>query len=478
MKNFLILLLVLSIICRIEAQQNIVESAFVVKPYLQIGKNPSPGSLELIWQTKDTAADWVVEQKNSESASWKKTANPVFKLIAAPNLKARRIYHASFTDLNAGTTFNYRLLKNRKVVFTSQGQASKTSEQAYRFVAFGDIGAGTPEQKPIAQRAYLSKPDLVIVPGDIVYEYGLISEYDTKFWPIYNADQPSEAGAPLLRSVPFVCSPGNHDTDMRDLDKYPDGLAYFLFWDQPLNGPLTAEGSPIAPKIIASDKNRKPFIDAAAGAFPVMANFSFNYGNTHWTIIDSNPYVDFTDTTILNWVIRDLASAKEATWKFVAFHHPGFNSSRDHYEQQHMRLLSPIFEAGKVDVVFSGHVHNYQRTFPLTFIPDKKGTLLVGGKEGKTVRGRVVNGRWKLDKSFDGKSNTTPQGIVYIITGAGGQELYNPEQTNDTDSWQKFTDKFVSTIHSLTVADVNGKTLQIRQLTADGKEIDQLTITK
>jgi len=83
-----------------------------------------------------------------------------------------------------------------------------------------------------------------------------------------------------------------------------------------------------------------------------------------------------------------------------------------------------------------------------------KFTLLVGGRDGKTVRGRVVNGRWTLDKSFDGLTDTTPNGVIYIVTGAGGQHLYNPEQQDDRDSWQGFTDKFISTVHSLTVADV------------------------
>ena len=34
-----------------------------------------------------------------------------------------------------------------------------------------------------------------------------------------------------------------------------------------------------------------------------------------------------------------------------------------------MRILAPTFEAGKVDLVFNGHVHNYQRTYPMTFVP-------------------------------------------------------------------------------------------------------------
>ena len=65
-----------------------------------------------------------------------------------------------------------------------------------------------------------------------------------------------------------------------------------------------------------------------------------------------------------------------------------------------------------------------------------------------------------------------------MVTGAGGQELYNPEQNNDPDSWQKFTDKFISSVHSLTVAEVDGKTLTVRQVSADGKELDSFRITK
>jgi len=228
----------------------------------------------------------------------------------------------------------------------------------------------------------------------------------------------------------------------------------------------------------ASEINRNAFLQAAGEAYPGMVNYSFNYGNAHWLVVDSDPYVDWTDSTLTAWVAKDLADAKEATWRFVVFHHPGFSSAREHFEQQQMRLLSPVFESGKVDVVFSGHVHNYQRSYPMKFTPDKKGTLLVGGKGNQTIRGRVVNGRWTLDKSFDGKTNTRPQGIIYIVTGAGGQELYNPEQNNDPDSWQKFTDRFISNVHSLSVIDVNGTTLTMRQISPEGKELDAIKITK
>ncbi len=454
------------------------QDVFVTKPYLQIGSSPSAQSLKVLWHAADTDAVWAVERKDANSDAWVKSGEPTFTKVAVMGVAAHRVYHASFTGLVAGSRFTYRILKDGKDVFTAQAQASKSVEQPYRFVVMGDIGAETVDQKKLAEQAFLVKPDFVAVPGDIVYENGLISDYTKKFWPVYNADKVGMAGAPIMRSVPFVAAVGNHDADSRDLDKNPDALAYYMYWDQPLNGPTGKEGSAIVPILKGSDANKKAFYDAAGGAYPRMTNFSFDYGNAHWTVLDADTYVDWTDKELTDWVTKDLETSKTATWHFVMFHHPGFNSSKEHYEQQHMRLLSPIFEKNKVDIVFNGHVHNYQRSYPMTFEPIKKGTLLVGGKENKNIRGRVVPGTWVLDKTFDGKTNTIPKGIIYVITGAGGQELYNPEQEKDTDSWQKFTSHFISTVHSLTVADVNGKKVTIRQLDTNGKELDSFTITK
>lgn len=460
--------------------QNVIKAqgVFIAKPYLQIGNNPSAESLKLLWHTADEAANWSVEVKSKGNASWVKMPKPTVTKIAVANIATHYVFHALLTGLQTGSVFQYKVLKDGKEAFTSEAKAPVSATKPYRFVAFGDIGAETTDQKKLAQQAYLANPDFVVVPGDIVYERGLISEYRTKFWNIYNAEKVDTAGSPLMRKVPMIAAVGNHDTDTRDLDKFPDALAYFYYWEQPLNGLQGTEGDAITPKLTASSVNREAFTSATGEAYLKMANYSFDYGNAHWTVIDSNPYVDFTDKNLQEWIANDLAKSKDATWHFVMFHHPGFNSAIEHYEQQHTRLLSPIFEAGKVDVVFNGHVHNYQRSFPLSFKPFGKGTLLVGGKENKTIRGRVVNGHWTLDKKFDGKKYTKPNGIIYLITGAGGQELYNPEQQKDVDSWQKFTTKFISEVHSLTVVDVNDNMLIIKQLDVNGKVFDSFKITK
>ena len=89
-----------------------------------------------------------------------------------------------------------------------------------------------------------------------------------------------------------------------------------------------------------------------------------------------------------------------------------------------------------------------------------------------------VPGRWTLDTSFDGRDNTRPLGVIYVITGAGGATLYNIDQQDDPASWQPYTHKFVSRINSLTIADVNGPTLTVRQVSANGQELDRFVVTK
>jgi acid phosphatase type 7 len=471
-----LLSLVLAFLFSIALPAQTTKPDFIVKPYLQIGSNPTERCLQLLWHTAETSATWLAEYKTN--GQWIKAEGQTTHKITTAGIAPFSIYNASFSSLIPGNKFVYRVSKNGTVIFTAAAKAPKAATQAFRFVASGDMGAGTTAAKQIANGIYKADPDLVAIAGDIVYEYGLISDYSTKFWPIYNADKADTVGVPLLRSTPFVAAVGNHDADTRDLDKFPGALAYYLFWDQPLNGPLGKEGGPFVPLLKGSDANKNAFTNAAGEKYPRMANFSFNYSNAHWTVIDADNYVDWTDSTLKNWVANDLATSKDADWHFVLYHHPGFNSAIEHFEQQQMRLLAPIFEKGKVDIVFNGHVHNYQRSYPMSFVPDNNGILMIGGKDPKSIRGRVVTGIWTLDKKFDGKKNTQSNGIIYIVTGAGGQTLYNPEQQNQPDTWQKFTNKFISNIHSFTLVDINGKKLKLRQVDVNGKEVDAINISK
>jgi len=450
---------------------------FIEKPYLQLGDAPKLAHderLVLMWHTPADQAQWSVQVKTPRDTNWRAMAQPTAQSVDAPGIPKHLVYRSRVTQLVPGEPFQYRVLKDGIAVFEAAGKARKSASQPVRFALFGDCAQNTPGQKAIAYQTSLANPDFVFIAGDIVYTAGRISEYRDKYFPIYNADTASgTTGAPLIRSIPFIAAPGNHDTVLTNFGRFPDALAYFLYWDQPLNGPVIASGVPKTTHVLTGSEPAQPvFRAAAAPRYPVMTNFSFDYGNAHWTVLDSNVYMDWNNAELRQWLIKDLAAASGATWRFVAFHHPGFNSSHSHFTDQWMRALSPIFETGKVDVVFAGHVHNYQRTFPFTFVPRPQPDGSLAGPKGE------VAGDWKLDKEFGNGASRKPNGVIYIVSGGGGADLYDTTQMSDKASWQPFTDKFISDQHSFTLVDIHDKTFEMRQISETGKEVDSFRIAK
>jgi 3',5'-cyclic AMP phosphodiesterase CpdA len=211
-----------------------------------------------------------------------------------------------------------------------------------------------------------------------------------------------------------------------------------------------------------------------------MANYAFDYGGAHWTVLDTNAYADWTDPELRAWLERDLTSdaARTATWRFVAFHQPPFHTGKAHADEQRTRVLVDLFEKAGVDLVFCGHVHNYQRTYPLRFSVAPPAEVKRRPRAaGVAADGRVA-GRWTLDKSYDGVTQTCPDGIIYVVSGAGGARLYSREQHDDEASWQEFTARFVANTHSLTVVDVADARLTLRQVSSQGDELDHFVVTR
>lgn len=431
------------------------EAPFLVAPYLQLGDAPAPAArerLDLLWHAEDRDALWAVEVGGPKG--WIVQEAPVHRRLEAAPLSAHRIYRVTLRSLPAGARVPYRVKRDGAVVFEAEAQARKPA--AHRMVVFGDAADGSKEQRVLAAAVAAVRPDAVLLVGDLVYSRGRAAEYRTRFFPVYNGE-----GVPLMRSVPFLGLPGNHDVPFAG---YPDAGAYFAYWSQPLNGPVLRRGEAGAAPM---GEVHGAVVAAAGPAFPRMASFSFDYGKVHWTVLDSNVYTDWGHPTMLAWLEADLKAARRADWRIVALHHPLFQSSRSHFDDQWMRPISPILEKYGVDLVFAGHVHNYQRTAPLRFKPTRVGP-----------RGRAVAGAFTVDEAFDGKGVTRAKGIVHVVTGAGGAELYDPWQTDAKASWQPWTRAFISDRHSFTVLEVEGRTLKLRQLDAEGRELDAISLTK
>jgi predicted MPP superfamily phosphohydrolase len=424
---------------------------------------------------------WAVEARQTDKDKWQRQKPPVARVMVNSVPIEERLFSFETTigHLKKGMPFEYRVLKNESEVFKAQAISKKSAEQPFRFVMFADVGALTLGQKKVAYQVYDKKPDFIICGGDVVYTHGLLSEYLEKFFPVYNAEtaNPTE-GAPIMRSIPTIGVIGNHDIGLGDnkagvdLDtRHDDGMAFFKIWSEPLNGPITDRHSKNVRQLLGSEANVAKYLAATEGKYPRMAIYSYDYGNSHWLVLDANYYMDWTDEALRAWVDKDLAGS-DAKWKFVCFHQPGFSFDASHYKEQRMRLLSDLFEKNHVDVVFAGHAHDYQRSFPLTFKGQREGGKLVMNKDG------TVDGDFSFDKNYDGEKRVLPKGIIYIVSGAGGAPLYGPISDKDPSIKRTFTDKFIAETHSFTVCDVHDLKLTVNQVSEDGKVVDTFIIDK
>lgn len=437
-----------------------------VPPEVQLGARADgrADSVSIVWQTPDAEVPFEVRFDQGGTA---KSVKPTFHRIKVEGIEPHRVYTAALTGLKPGVKVNYKVLSGADVKFSSSVTAPKSESQPYSFVVFGDCGVAGVEQAQVAYQSYLTKPDMVVLTGDLVYGSGQVSEYRKNFFPYYTAELASDRnGSPLFSSALTVAAAGNHDILRRDFTGSPELLAYFYYWNQPLNGPLRTVGEKSSPAISGPEERQKAFLANAGPNYPVMSNYSFDYGNAHWTILDANPYVDWSDPALRKWLADDIAKGKNKTWRFVAFHQPGFHSAKNHQGEKQMRQVADIFEQGKVDVVFAGHVHNYQRSKPIQ----------VGPKLG-ALKEELAKDDWPVDGEFDGKTRTTPKGVIYIVTGAGGSDLYNPELNGHPESWKPYQEAYNATF-SFSSVSVDGRTFTMRQIDKDGHEIDRFTIRK
>jgi acid phosphatase type 7 len=492
----------------------------LIKPYIQHGDQSAVGATDakvIAFTTDATPGDFTLEFSSAGQPAQTVPAKSTpldLALENAPKLPGKAnpppprsihwlMYRADLSGLPLATTIDYRLLLAGKPVASGSFITRKPPTGALDFVVFGDSGMGTSQQAKIAYQVSLKKPEFIMHVGDNVYDRGRISQYLSRFWSCYdNAEIASpKTGAPIMRSAPWYVALGNHDIDGADLAAYPDGMAacYFFYW--PNNGPPNLKARPPLGK---SADRIAAFQKAVGDRFPGCLNYSFDNGPAHFLCLDANRYINVQDPALRDWVTADLAASR-LPWKFVFFHQPGFSDSKKHFEEQRMRALSPIFQKNGVDMVFCGHVHNYQRTMPFTFAPE-----LDSGRIRIRADGHVP-GQTTIDKQFDGKegSHTVPQGILYIITGAGGAGLVSqtappgdnklffapaaeapapttaepatmpaPAPPVPSDDVAEYLAQYVADRWSFTHITLDSKKLTLEQIDADGKLFDQIVVTK
>jgi Calcineurin-like phosphoesterase len=128
--------------------------------------------------------------------------------------------------------------------------------------------------------------------------------------------------------------------------------------------------------------------------------FSFEVGMAH--IIYLNPYSPSNATSPqYQFLLSDLSrvNRKLTPWVIVVMHCPWYNSNRVHYlEWQSIDMrgnLEDIFHTYKVNVVFSGHVHAYERSKPVyNDVVRADGTVYITIGDGGNREGKILSAKY------------------------------------------------------------------------------------
>lgn len=450
---------------------------FAVKPYLQFGSNSD--ELTLLWFSAISRRYWTAEYRISSNSSWKAVDVKAGKKKKAKlnGLSVRKFSVALPMNSNAVNRSElaedpqYRILIDGVPVFGSSFRVPQISDQS-KVVVFGDFGDGNQAASEVAAAVHERKPEMIVLAGDLVYDHGRISEYLKYFFPVLNADAiHKDIGAPILRSILTVAAAGNHDVGMpKQSDRLDDKLftdlfGYFLFWQGTSNGPRLKRE--IIKAMIGKRKKANQLLADYGKSFLQQTNFTFDWKDQHWIILDANKYADWSYPEMQEWLAKDLEAARLQKWKFVVFHQPGFNSDKKYFQEQRMRLICPILEAGQVDIVFNGHCHFYERHRPLYYRPDHKEPLTNG----------TVPGEFVIDHEFDGVVNTRPKGILYVVTGASGK-LVSLEAKPNEGTLCASSAVLIDQEHSFTELTFAESYLCLNQLGLDGSVLDSVRIDK
>lgn len=222
-----------------------------------------------------------------------------------------------------------------KVIFRSDpaNPPVPPTSGSWTFSALGDYGGGHSPQDEIARNVIAGQPDVLLTLGDNVYYNGLESEFQKKW------DPPQWFGD-VRRELAVRPALGNHD-----VRREPDGVPYF-----------------------------KRFPELEEARF-----YSFDHKGVHFSAVNTTESLE-PGSPQLEWLEHDLA-ASTSDWNVLYFHHP-LHAGAPGHNGPNKGFLAPLMAKYGVDLVLSGHEHNYQRSKPL----NANGTIeVISGGGGQSL---------------------------------------------------------------------------------------------
>ena len=362
------------------------------EPYLQMANG---NSITVKWKT-GVASDSKVEVGTTFG-----TYDMPFADVTSSSDHELRI-----TGLTPGTKYYYRYgstdvsldgdASNYFITAPSADVTRKIGVAVFGDPGTSDNGFKTNSIFPYLKYVGANPADLMLALGNNAYERGTEEEYQSNF---FNA-----AGNSILKNHVLYTAPGNHDYADSALRLVDKNVPYYSIFNLPKN----AESGGVA-------SNSESY-------------YSFDWGNIHFISLDSHGF-ELTSLRLYDtaspqvvWLKQDLA-ANTKKWTVVFLHLPmytmGSRNSDNELELVALRkYISPILERFGVDLVLSGHSHDYERSY------------LLNGYTGNEASFNVsVNALDSSSAKYDGTINScvyqtvsgqSAHGTVYVVTGSAG----------------------------------------------------------
>lgn len=189
------------------------------------------------------------------------------------------------------------------------------------------------------------------------------------------------------------------------------------------------------------------------------AYYSFDYGNAHFTIIDTNESIrkaeDFK-TTQKEWIENDLAST-DKEWKIAIMHFPAIDNTQPGHIQLTREVLMPLFAKYKVDLVLSGHTHQYFRGTVYAHADDLAGadqaTTLTNVKNSAIAEEDLIT----YTDLADGTIYTVnPNGVMYVTAKSSNYNVLYQNYLDKPETYPQAHESVVFATNPITGKVMNG----------------------
>ena len=381
-------------------------------------------TLSINWLANTSSTEGVVYLRKKGAVKFKAIKQKPTYFYMGPT--EAHAYNIVLKNLAPDTFYEYYAESKGPNPVKSEIYTFKTNPvkpDTFTFVVYGDSKAqydifndlNGDILKILDESAKTGAPGFTAFTGDYGGN-GAFIEYDA--WFNYGVDGKSNSKE-LLARYPMIHVHGNHER-----------LA--PTWWNMFNFPVKAmKGWP--------DLNNKGYEEYW---------FAYNYGNVHIISLMSGYPNQELHRLQLEWFKNDLAKAKKAKeaeeidWVVVLLHHSIYTTSTGHMHDvldtaglmREGDLVDIIDTSGAVDVVFTAHDHNYERTKNIRGFRSKVTTELGEARYYRLDNAYVEEGSGRFGEATVGK------GTIFITSaGAGAQnrDLYPIEEVGDS-SWLAF----------------------------------------